>query len=107
MLWSSSDLENWQERGEIFAQPKDENAASWGDRAGFMEFPYLLSFGDKDVLMLGGHPVRYGWGDLTGGSSSSSLTSRTVCCSTTRTLFIAITRYVWIRRELAARHAAS
>jgi len=54
MMWSSKDLEHWQERGEIFAQKKDVNTA-WG----FMEFPYLLSFGDKDVMMLGGHPVRY------------------------------------------------
>ena len=30
-----------------------------------MEFPYLLSFGNKDVLMLGSSPVRYwvGWFD--------------------------------------------
>ena len=54
MMWSSKDLEHWQERGEIFAQKKDVNTA-WG----FMEFPYLLSFGDKDVMILGGHPVRY------------------------------------------------
>ena len=59
MLWSSSDLEHWQERGEIFTQPKLEHGATDTDRAGFMEFPYLLPFGDKDVLMLGGHPVRY------------------------------------------------
>jgi sucrose-6-phosphate hydrolase SacC (GH32 family) len=59
MLWSSSDLENWEEQGEIFTQPKYESAASWGDREGFMEFPYLLTFGNKDVLILGGHPVRY------------------------------------------------
>ena len=48
MLWSSLDLEHWREIGEIFASPQ-----------GFMEFPYLLPFGDKDVLILGGHPVRY------------------------------------------------
>ena len=59
MLWSSPDLENWQELGEIFTQPRDENAAHGGDRTGFMEFPYLLPFGDKHVLMLGAHPVRY------------------------------------------------
>ena len=53
MLWSSPDLENWQERGEIFTQPKDASSL------GFMEYPYLLYLGDKDVLMLGGHPVRY------------------------------------------------
>ncbi len=54
MLWTSTDLNQWQEQGEIFTQPKDEFAPS-----GFMEFPYLLSFGDKDVMILGGHPVRY------------------------------------------------
>ena len=59
MLWSSPDLETWQELGEIFTQPKDAHAAHSGDRRGFMEFPYLLPFGDRDVLMLGGHPVRY------------------------------------------------
>ena len=59
MLWSSTDLENWQERGEIFTQVKNENGVSICDRNGFMEFPYLLSFGDKDVMMLGGYPVRY------------------------------------------------
>lgn len=46
-LWSSPDLENWTELGEIFAS------------RGGMEFPYLLSFEDKDVMMLGGRPVRY------------------------------------------------
>jgi sucrose-6-phosphate hydrolase SacC (GH32 family) len=59
MLWSSSDLEHWLERGEIFARPKEENAASELTRKGSMEFPYLLSFGNKDVLILGGPPVRY------------------------------------------------
>ena len=59
MLWTSPDLEHWQERGEIFTQPKEVNSSSQGDKNGFMEFPYLLSFGNKDVLMLGGHPVRY------------------------------------------------
>ena len=59
MLWSSSDLEHWQERGEIFARPKEENSAFELARKGTMEFPYLLSFGSKDVLILGGKPVRY------------------------------------------------
>ena len=54
MMWSSKDLEHWQERGEIFAQKKDVNTMG-----GFMEFPYLLPFGDKDVMILGGWPVRY------------------------------------------------
>lgn len=59
MLWSSMDLEHWQERGEIFTQVKNENGVSHGDRTGFMEFPYLLPFGDRHVLILGGWPVRY------------------------------------------------
>lgn len=54
MLWSSADLENWVEEGEIFTQRKWERNPD-----GFMEFPYLLNFGDKDVLILGGLPVFY------------------------------------------------
>lgn len=57
MLWSSPDLVQWEELGEIFTQPK--NAEGYYDASGFMEYPYLLSFGDKDVLMLGGRPDRY------------------------------------------------
>lgn len=59
MLWSSEDLENWTEEGEIFTQRKWE-----GNPDGFMEFPYLLSFGEKDVLILGGHPVYYWVGHM-------------------------------------------
>ncbi len=59
MLWTSSDLEHWQEKGEIFTQKKDTGSTSIKDRVGFMEFPYLLPFGAKDVLILGGWPVRY------------------------------------------------
>lgn len=54
MMWSSEDLENWVEEGEIFTQRKWKR-----NPAGFMEFPYLLNFGEKDVLILGGHPVFY------------------------------------------------
>lgn len=50
MMWSSSDLENWREEGEIFCQKKDRRNPN-----GFMEFPYLLNFGDRDVLILGPH----------------------------------------------------
>ncbi|MBR4749702.1 MAG: glycoside hydrolase family 32 protein [Abditibacteriota bacterium] len=53
MLWSSPDLENWREEGEIFCARKDNGTG------GFMEFPYLLFYGDRDVLILGGHPVKY------------------------------------------------
>ncbi len=54
MLWSSADLESWVEEGEIFTQRKWER-----NPAGFMEFPYLIPFGEKYALILGGHPVYY------------------------------------------------
>lgn len=54
MMWSSDDLEKWTEEGEIFCQKKCPETGG-----GFMEFPYLLNFGKKDALILGGHPVRY------------------------------------------------
>ena len=54
MLWSSVDLETWVEEGEIFTQRKGTH-----NPEGFMEFPYLISFKEKDVLILGGHPVYY------------------------------------------------
>ena len=59
MLWSSADPEHWEERAEIFTQPKNEHGTSEHDRTGFMEFPYMLAFGGREVLILGGHPVRY------------------------------------------------
>lgn len=52
MLWSSSDLENWTEEGIMF------------ETDGFMEFPYLLTFGDKDVMILGGYKQRYWVGKM-------------------------------------------
>ncbi|PKK94786.1 MAG: hypothetical protein CVV60_04635, partial [Tenericutes bacterium HGW-Tenericutes-5] len=61
MLWSSKDLETWEELGEIFAQQKYPH--SW-DKTGGMEFPYLLSYGEKDVMILGGFPVRYWIGEF-------------------------------------------
>jgi sucrose-6-phosphate hydrolase SacC (GH32 family) len=59
MLWTSPDLKKWQERGEIFTQPKYENSSTLRGRIGFMEFPYLINFGTRDVLMLGSNPARY------------------------------------------------
>ncbi|MBO5274502.1 MAG: GH32 C-terminal domain-containing protein [Clostridia bacterium] len=53
MLFSSDDLENWVEEGEIFAQPKTPQNPS-----GFLEFPYLLFFGERALLMVGGD-IRY------------------------------------------------
>ena len=49
MLFSSDDLENWVEEGEIFSQPKTQQNPS-----GFLEFPYLLFYGDRALLMVGG-----------------------------------------------------
>ncbi len=54
MMWTSDDLENWTEIGEIFTARKTEH-----DPKGFMEFPYLLPFGEKYVLMMGTRPVMY------------------------------------------------
>ncbi len=59
ILYSSHDLENWQERGQLFARPKEKTPLLGEFYPGFMEFPYLIPFGDKDVLILGGIPVRY------------------------------------------------
>lgn len=53
MLFSSDDLEHWTEEGEIFSQPRP----AW-NAGGFLEFPYLLFYGEKAVLMVGGD-IRY------------------------------------------------
>jgi len=63
-LLTSKDLLCWEERGEIFTQAKAPDSAHNLTQNGFMEFPYLLPFGDRDVLMLGGLPVRYWVGHL-------------------------------------------
>ncbi|SEK17913.1 Sucrose-6-phosphate hydrolase SacC, GH32 family [Parapedobacter koreensis] len=59
VLLASTDLLRWETRGTIFnarkhREPKD-NQQQWG----FAEYPYLLPFGDKYVLMLGTRPARY------------------------------------------------
>lgn len=59
MLWSSPDLENWTEEAEIFSGKKTEV-----DPEGFLEFPYLLNYGDKDVLIAGVRPVQYWVGHM-------------------------------------------
>jgi sucrose-6-phosphate hydrolase SacC (GH32 family) len=64
MLWSSSDLDHWTEVGEVFSQKKDAHTDHPLAAKGFMEFPYLLPFGEVDVLLLGGFPVRYWIGHL-------------------------------------------
>ena len=50
VLWTSPDLEHWTYRTRIYS------TAKYG---GFWELPYLLPFGDKDVLIIGVSPVRY------------------------------------------------
>lgn len=50
VLWSSPDLENWTFRSRIFTSKK---------HGSFWEFPYLVPFGDKHVLMIGCWPVKY------------------------------------------------
>lgn len=59
MLWSSPDLEQWTEEGEIFTATKSRHAMG-----GFMEFPYLVPFGDRTVLIMGTKPVQYWVGDF-------------------------------------------
>ncbi len=52
VIFSSPDLEDWTERGVLF-RPADHL-----DQIGAgMEFPYLVNFGDKDVLMSGFMPI--------------------------------------------------
>ncbi|NIJ55028.1 GH32 C-terminal domain-containing protein [Dyadobacter arcticus] len=59
MLLSSPDLINWTELGEIFNVPAHPKPADANQKDGLAEFPYLLPFGDKHVLMVGTRPVRY------------------------------------------------
>ena len=58
-LLTSSDLIHWTDRGEIFGIPRHEQPIDDHQRNGVAEFPYLIPFGDKHVLMVGTRPVRY------------------------------------------------
>lgn len=58
-IFTSPDLKRWSARGEIFARLKSKK-----NPKALMEFPYLLSFGDKDVLIMGCNPVFYWVGRL-------------------------------------------
>lgn len=58
MMFSSFDLKHWTEEGEIFSQPKTPQNPS-----GFLEFPYLLFFENKAVLLVGGD-IRYFVGEF-------------------------------------------
>ena len=58
-IFTSPDLKHWTNRGEIFARRKTAI-----NTTGFGEFPYLISFGDKDVLITGCNPGLYWVGRL-------------------------------------------
>ena len=59
VLLSSPDLVNWTEQGTIFDARKHPAPRSDQQRQGFTEYPYLLPFGDKHVLITGTRPVQY------------------------------------------------
>jgi sucrose-6-phosphate hydrolase SacC (GH32 family) len=59
ILLTSPDLKQWTERGEIFAARKHPAPRSHQQRRGFTEYPYLLRFGEKHVMMLGNRPALY------------------------------------------------
>ena len=54
VIFTSPDLKHWKDQGAIFTRRKDDR-----NKRGSMEFPYLLSFGDKDVLIMGVNPSLY------------------------------------------------
>jgi sucrose-6-phosphate hydrolase SacC (GH32 family) len=62
VIFTSPDLKHWTQRGEIFTLRKNSR-----NKEGLFEFPYLLSFGNKDVLMMGSGPSRYWVGRLDRG----------------------------------------
>ena len=59
VIFTSPDLKHWTYRGEIFTRRKDTR-----NPRGMMEFPYLISFGNKDVLIMGVNPSLYWVGRL-------------------------------------------
>jgi len=59
VIFTSPDLKYWTHRGEIFTRRKDTR-----NPRGMMEFPYLISFGNKDVLIMGVNPSLYWVGRL-------------------------------------------
>ena len=59
VIFTSPDLKHWTQQGEIFTLRKNSR-----NKEGRFEFPYLLSFGNKDVLMMGSGPSRYWVGRL-------------------------------------------
>jgi sucrose-6-phosphate hydrolase SacC (GH32 family) len=59
IILTSPDLKNWTYRGELFSIKKNSAPVNDLEKWGFTEFPYLLPFGDKHVLMIGTRPVLY------------------------------------------------
>ncbi|MFC2123812.1 GH32 C-terminal domain-containing protein [Bacteroidota bacterium] len=59
ILLTSKDLVNWTEKGEIFSVRKHLDPKSDQQCWGFTEYPYLLPFGDKYVLITGTRPAQY------------------------------------------------
>jgi len=59
LLLSSTDLHHWINEGEIFYVPKMPQGADEQQRGGFTEYPYLIPFGNKHVLITGTRPAKY------------------------------------------------
>jgi len=59
IILTSPDLIHWTEGGELFSINKFDNPADDLQKWGFTEFPYLIPFGSKHVLIIGTRPVRY------------------------------------------------
>lgn len=59
VIYSSSDLRNWTERGVVFQMKKISDPVISEQKWGFTEFPYLIPFGEKYALMTGMRPVIY------------------------------------------------
>ncbi|WP_139378496.1 GH32 C-terminal domain-containing protein [Parapedobacter luteus] len=64
VLLMSKDLMQWETRGTLFSAHKHRNPKDNQQQWGFAEYPYLLPFGDKYVLMLGTRPARYWVGEF-------------------------------------------
>ena len=56
---TSPDLERWSERGEVWSVTKHPDPQDSPQRWGLTEFPYIVPFGDRDVLIAGNRPVVY------------------------------------------------
>ena len=56
---TSPDLECWTERGEVWSVTKHPDPQDSPQRWGLTEFPYIVPFGDRDVLIAGNRPVVY------------------------------------------------